>query len=132
MRHSLRPRWGLALLGLLGAVSGAAAQTIQFRSQTFFGGTGNELATGVAVVDTGGASAVYLSGQLPNTLGGEGLALRYNLANASFSPSFQWSQTYSGLAGSDRFAGVAANTSSAFFAGDSFARTTDTVGDKEN
>lgn len=130
-----RQCWKLAAVGALAfAASATRADDIQFRSQTFFGGTDLEQGTGISVVNSGSVSSIYLSGVFPSTispLNYEGIALKYTLNAGSFTPQFQWNRGYPGVAGEDQFSSVTANASSVFFAGHSFSRTTDTVGSKE-
>jgi len=104
--------------------------TLTLLSEQFIGGSGNESGTGISVVDTGAAFSVYTSGQ-SDANGGEGLLAQYSVPYTLATPSQVWNTAWPGTAGYDAFNGVAATSTAVYAAGSSYARTTDTVGDKE-
>jgi hypothetical protein len=93
-------------------------------SSTFLGGAGDQRGTGIAI----GAS-IYVSGA-SDVNGGDGLVANYALAFTN-GASPVWSKTWPTLASYDDFNGVGVSAEGVYLGGQSFNRTTDTVGGKE-
>jgi hypothetical protein len=99
-------------------------------SQNFFGGSGNEVASSIAVVDTGSDYSVYAAGRLSGTTN-KGLLIQYRVPYALGGVSQAGSTTWPGGGGDGYFTGVAATSAAVYAAGASYSQTTDIVGDKE-
>jgi hypothetical protein len=109
------------------SVSNTPASTLLV---TFFGGTGDEQGTGITAVSNGSNYQVYVTGS-SDALGGEGLLVDYGIPDPSGNISALWSKQWPGVAGYDRFDGVAANATDVYAAGQSYSQSSDLVGDKE-
>jgi hypothetical protein len=120
----------ITLFSLLAVTASSDAQSLQLADQKFFGGSGNEAGTGVAVVANGGGFSIYASGSSA-ALGGEGLVVKYTIPSASLVSSQSWSIGFPTVAGADQFNGIVATPTNVYAAGYSFSHTTDTVGSKE-
>ena len=93
-------------------------------SSTFFGGAGDQRGTGIAI-----GTSIYVSGAA-DLNGGDGLVANYSLPLLpAATPA--WSKTWPTLASYDDFAGVGVSSEGVYLGGQSFNRTTDTVGGKE-
>jgi hypothetical protein len=99
-------------------------------SQALLGGAGSETATGIAVVPGLTGHDVYVSGW-SSTAGDESLLAKYSKPYGAHEVLQEWSTSWPGAAGADRFHGVAAVGGAIFAAGLSHAQTTDTTGAKE-
>jgi hypothetical protein len=93
-------------------------------SSTFFGGAGDQRGTGIAI-----SASIYVSGAA-DLNGGDGLVATYSLPLLPAATPV-WSKTWPTLAGYDDFAGVGVSPEGVYLGGQSFNRTTDTVGGKE-
>jgi len=93
-------------------------------ASTFFGGAGDQRGTGIAI-----GTSIYVSGAA-DLNGGDGLVANYALAFTN-GASPVWSKTWPTLASYDDFAGVGVSSEGVYLGGQSFNRTTDTVGGKE-
>src|SRR5262245_30029962 len=76
----------VALLIVAGSAHGGDLQLVE---QKFFGGTGNEGGTGIAVVNIGAGFDLYTSG-FSEALDGEGLLVRYVRAAGSTNSTASW------------------------------------------
>ena len=114
----------LVLLTIFALVSDAAAQTgPTFDSATYFGDTGNERGTGIAIAD----GSLYVSGITGTGSDSEGLVVEYALPPVS--P--EWFNTWPGVWGGDRFNGIAVSGEGVYLAGCSHSQTVDLCGGKE-
>lgn len=98
---------------------------LQLLSSTFFGGAGDQNGTGIAVTN-----AIYVSGAVDANQG-DGLVARYALPLTDGVLPV-WNKTFPTLSGYDHFSGIGVSSEGVYLAGQSFNRTTDTVGGKEN
>ncbi|MFN0056272.1 MAG: Ig-like domain-containing protein, partial [Planctomycetales bacterium] len=98
--------------------------------QAYYGGVGDEHGTGIAVVGSGTNYEVYAAG-MSNALNSEGLVIKFGMPGTAGNVAPMWSKSWPGVGGNDQFFGLEATTTDVFVAGSSYARTTDTVGDKE-
>lgn len=106
---------------LLGVSASFSAYALPEAGYTTFGGTGDQIGTGIAVSGTG----IYFSG---TTAGGtQGVVGQYAPA---LGPAPVWTRTWGGGV-YDPFAGITASGNEIYAAGRSHDFTTDTVGDKE-
>ena len=104
----------------------APQASLTLTSTNFFGGTGDQRALGLSIA----GGAVYLAGQT-DANGVDGFAARISLPAISSAVPL-WTATWPGASGGDEFNAVSATTNGVYFAGDSYSRTADTVGGKEN
>jgi methionine-rich copper-binding protein CopC len=104
--------------------------SLRIVGEVYYGEVGDEQGTGIAVVSSGTNYEVYTSG-ISNALNSEGLVNRFGPPNALGNIPSLWAKSWPGIAGSDQFFGLEATMTDVFVAGNSFARTTDSVGDKE-
>src|SRR5439155_26006589 len=81
-----------------------ASSGLTLVDQRTFGGTGNETATGLAVVDNGSSYDVYASGG-SDALNGEGLLVNYHVPYSLTGTTPGWSTQWPGSAGPDQFNG---------------------------
>ena len=99
-----------ALTLMLWSLSGIAETTVpQLTGATYFGSTGDEKGTGVAIA----GGSLFMSGK-SSANGGDGIAAMYALPLASGAlPT--WSTTWPGVAGNDEFSGVALTSEGGWF-----------------
>lgn len=126
MRHRRLPQLGLESLEVRTLLS----QPPTLQSERFYGGAGDEIATGIAVVDSGTDFDVYAAGYSDAT-GNEGLVIKFSKSYGSGNVTQDWAKAWPGVTREDEFYGVAADSTSVFAAGRSYSQTVDTVGDKE-
>lgn len=120
-RKILSTTYRLVAGAALFALNPAPALALPLLAQATFGGTGDEIGTGVAV----NSSGVYFSGS-DNT--GQGLIGQFS---SSLAQSPVWSRLWPGSSDSAFFSGVALTSTGVIAAGRSYSHTIDTVGDKE-
>jgi hypothetical protein len=94
-------------------------------SSTFFGGAGDQRGTGISIA----AGAIYVSG-LTDANSSDGLVARYAIPLLAGAAPV-WSDTWPTLTSYDDFNGIGVSSEGVYVAGQSFNRTTDTVGGKE-
>lgn len=127
----MRQRFVQTLAAFLCAGGIASASDFIFRGQTLNGTAANEEYTGVSVLNSGGVSQVYFSGNT-SAQGMDGMAVRYDINAGSYSPLLQWNRLYPNVVNGDSLSGVTATSSGVYFVGSSYSQTIDTVGGKEN
>lgn len=116
---------GLVLLSVFALASSATAQTgPTLASSTFYGGAGDEQGTSVAIA----SGKLYLAGYKGTGSELEGIVAQYTLPPGS---SPVWNATWPGLANFDKFSGIGVSSEGVYVDGDSYGRTTDSVGGKE-
>lgn len=104
--------------------SDVAPAAITLVSSTFFGGAGDQRGSGIAV-----SSAIYVSGAA-DVNQGDALVASYALPLSNGAAPV-WNKTWPTLNGYDDFGGIGVSTEGVYAAGQSFNRTSDTVGGKE-
>jgi hypothetical protein len=115
-----------SLLSLLGVPMVQAQNGLVLAATNLVGGAGNQRATGVSI--SGGA--LYFSGTT-DANGTDGIVARVPLPMTN-SAALQWSTAWPGLASGDEFNSIGVSIEGVYLAGNSYNRTTDTVGGKEN
>lgn len=116
----------------LGSYAAAATlestTTFTLESTTFFGGSGDQRGTGIAINE----GSIYLSGDDDAVLGGQSLAASYTLGSLS-TPAWtaRWPNVGSSHTWDEIFPGVTATSEGVYFPGQSWSQTTDGVGGKE-
>ncbi len=120
--------WMLACVcGLLAGAPAMRAQTsLTLVATNLLGGAGDQRSTAVSIA----GGALYLSG-VTAAGSGDGFMARYALPITNNAAPV-WSAAWPGLGGSDEFNGISASADSIYVAGNSYLRTSDTVGGKEN
>ena len=108
------------------SVTIAQQAALQLTSTNFFGGSGDQRALAISITN----GAAFVAGTT-DANGVDGLAARYNLPLAS-ATSPAWTLSWPSATGGDEFNGIAAAGDAIYVAGDSYSRTSDSVGGKEN
>jgi hypothetical protein len=109
-------------------------------NSTLYGGVGDQVSVYPDYPWGNGELAIsgnrlYLAGHDRNVLGGQSLAVAYELpSGVAEAPTFQWAKTWPGqasVAWKEMFSGVAGTSEGAYFTGNSYTQTIDDIGGKE-